>query len=150
MLARVKKEPSEEQRQDLSTLLTDEDIEQALRLSANYKAPGLNGIRYEIWKVINGRYQNAKAHQKEAFNIIVTLRRVYNDIEKNGLMAHSRFSESWMCPLYKKNDRAEIANYQPISLLNSDYKIMTKALTIKLAKTAPELLNPAQAGFVPG
>jgi hypothetical protein len=27
---------------------------------------------------------------------------------------------------------------------------MTKALTIKLAKTAPHIINPTQAGFVPG
>lgn len=55
-----------------------------------------------------------------------------------------------MCPLYKKNDKAQMANYRPISLLNTDYKIMTKALTIKLAKAAPELIHPAQAGFIPG
>jgi hypothetical protein len=53
-------------------------------------------------------------------------------------------------PLYKKNDKADIANYRPISLLNTDYKIFTKALTIKLAKVAPDLIHPNQAGFVPG
>jgi hypothetical protein len=60
------------------------------------------------------------------------------------------FSKSWMCPLYKKNDKADIANYRPISLLNTDYKIFTKALTIKLARIAPDLLHKNQAGFVPG
>jgi hypothetical protein len=58
--------------------------------------------------------------------------------------------KTWMAPFYKKNDWAEIANYRPISLLNTDYKIMTKALKIKLAKAAPSLIHPAQAGFVPG
>jgi hypothetical protein len=55
-----------------------------------------------------------------------------------------------MAPIYKKNDPAKIANYRPISLLNTDYKIFTKALTIKLARIAPDLIHPAQAGFVPG
>lgn len=55
-----------------------------------------------------------------------------------------------MCPLYKKNDKADIANYRPISLLSTDYKVFTKALTIKLAKVAPSLIHPNQAGFVPG
>ncbi len=43
-----------------------------------------------------------------------------------------------------------IANYRPITLLNTDYKVMTKALTIKLGKVAPDLIHPDQAGFVPG
>lgn len=55
-----------------------------------------------------------------------------------------------MCPLYKKNDRNDIANYRPITLLNSDYKIMTKALSIKLAEAAPTLIHKSQAGFVKG
>jgi hypothetical protein len=37
-----------------------------------------------------------------------------------------------------------------VSLLNTDYKIFTKALTIKLARVAPDVIHPAQAGFVPG
>lgn len=55
-----------------------------------------------------------------------------------------------MAPLYKKNDRADIANYRPISLLNTDYKIMTNAIALRLAKTAPTLIHPDQAGFIPG
>jgi hypothetical protein len=47
----------------------------------------------------------------------------------------------------KKNDQADIANYRPISLLNTDYKLMTKALSLKLAKVA---IHEDQAGFVPG
>lgn len=149
-LQNVNKTLTEEQREKLKALLSDEDVARALKLSANDKAPGLNGISYEVWKLIDGRYKNAKAHEKEEFNIVRTLRKVYNDIELNGMVPGTGFSESWMCPLYKKNDRAEIPNYRPISLLNSDYKIMTKALTIKLAEVAPGLINRAQAGFVPG
>lgn len=55
-----------------------------------------------------------------------------------------------MCPLYKKKDRREIANYRPITLLNSDYKILTKALALKMARTVPSIIHENQAGFVPG
>ncbi|KAJ3857352.1 hypothetical protein EV368DRAFT_30518, partial [Lentinula lateritia] len=117
---------------ELEKKLTLADVNEALKLSANYKAPGLDGICYEIWKLLQARFENAKTHQKQALNIIHTLQRVYNDIENHGLAPGTEFSESWMCPLYKKNDRSQMANYRPISLLNTDYKIMTKALTIKL------------------
>ena len=41
-------------------------------------------------------------------------------------------------------------NYRPITILSSDYKIFTKALTIKLAKTVPKIIHENQAGFILG
>ncbi len=43
-----------------------------------------------------------------------------------------------------------MSNYRPITLLNSEYKLFTKALSIKLVCSAPELINTDQAGFIPG
>ncbi|KAK0500302.1 hypothetical protein EDD18DRAFT_1068941 [Armillaria luteobubalina] len=114
-------------------LLSREDVQEALELSANNKAPGLNGIPYEVFKIINSWYEESLKDGEPGFDIITVLQLVFNDIERHGLRPGSRFAKSWMCPLYKKNDKTEISNYRPISLLNSDYKIMTKALAIKLA-----------------
>jgi hypothetical protein len=44
-----------------------------------------------------------------------------------------------MCLLHKKNNKRNVSNYRPITLLNTDYKIFTKALAIKLAKTVPSI-----------
>ncbi|KAJ7083533.1 Endonuclease/exonuclease/phosphatase, partial [Mycena epipterygia] len=120
------------QKESLRTNLTLEDVRQALKMSANSKAPGLDGITYEIWKIMDQRYESATSAGKPAFNILGSMQRVYNDIEKYGMVKGTGFSKSWMCPLYKKNDKSDIANYRPISLLNTDYKVFTKALTIKL------------------
>ncbi|KAJ3858832.1 hypothetical protein EV359DRAFT_3507, partial [Lentinula novae-zelandiae] len=109
-----------------------EDIDDALKLSANDKAPSLDGICDEIWKLLHAHYKNAWAHQKPAFIIVQTLIWVYNDIETHGMARNTRFSESWMCPLYLKNDQSQMANYHPISLLNTDYKVMTKAVLVDL------------------
>jgi len=43
----------------------------------------------------------------------------------------------------------KIKNYCPITLLNTDYKIMTKALASQLATHACSLLHQDQSGFVP-
>ena len=53
-----------------------------------------------------------------------------------------------MCPLYKKKDPTEISNYRPITLLNTDYKILTKALALQLVDKITHLIHPDQAGFI--
>ena len=55
-----------------------------------------------------------------------------------------------MCPVYKKKEADNIANYQPITILNTDYKILTNAIATCLTETAPSIIHPDQAGFVRG
>jgi hypothetical protein len=73
----------------------------------------------------------------------------YHIDSTHGMDLDSDFSIGWMCPLYKKKDKTRIENYRPITLLNTDYKTMTKALATQLAKHACHLLHPDQSGFVP-
>jgi hypothetical protein len=51
--------------------------------------------------------------------------------------------------LFKKGDRQEIGNWRPISLLNVDYKILSKIITERMKKCLPKILHPDQKGFVP-
>jgi hypothetical protein len=78
------------------------------------------------------------------------LTRVFNDISKHGISPRTGFNKGWMCPLYKKGDRNNVANYRPITVLNMDYKTMTKVLATKLAEVAPTLVHRDQAGFIKG
>ena len=52
-------------------------------------------------------------------------------------------------PIYKKKDQAEISNYRPITLLNTDYKILTKALALQLMNDIETMIHTDQAGFIP-
>ena len=52
--------------------------------------------------------------------------------------------------LYKKGDNALLKNWRPISLLNIDYKIMTKVLSNRLRTVLPFIINTDQTGAVPG
>ena len=53
--------------------------------------------------------------------------------------------------LIKPNkDKRYISNWRPISLLNLDQKIISKALAIKLKKVLPVLISPGQTAYVNG
>jgi hypothetical protein len=73
---------------------------------------------------------------------------IFKDIQKHGVDPCTDFSLGWMCPIYKKKDPTEISNYRPITLLNTDYKLLTKVLTLQLSKSIKHLIHPNQAGFI--
>lgn len=53
---------------------------------------------------------------------------VFNDVRNNGLVEGTKFAEGWLCPIYKKGNQTNARNYRLITILNMDYKILTKLL----------------------
>ena len=47
-------------------------------------------------------------------------------------------------------DATSLENLRPISLLNVDYKILTKTIAKRLEKVLPKIINPDQTGYVKG
>ena len=45
-------------------------------------------------------------------------------------------------------DTTLLDNLRPISLLNTDYKILTKVIAKRLEKVLPKIINPDQTGYV--
>ena len=52
--------------------------------------------------------------------------------------------------VFKKGDAKSLKNWTPISLLNVDYKICSKALSLRLAKVLQFIISPDQTCSVPG
>ena len=50
----------------------------------------------------------------------------------------------------KGNDRLELSNWRPITLLNIDYKLLTKTLGQRLKNVLTSLIHNDQNGFIPG
>ena len=72
------------------------------------------------------------------------------DAQRTGKMSISqRRGLIRLIPKEGKN-MLNIANWQPITLLNVDFKILTKALALCLGQILPDLLHNDQKGFVRG
>jgi len=85
-----------------------------------------------------------------SFDIIKALTLLFQDIQEHGVDKRMSFTTGWMCPLFKKKDPTDIRNYRPITLMNTDYKMFTKVLTLQLLNHISQIIHPDQAGFILG
>jgi ribonuclease HI len=140
--------PTPKQMKELGEPMSTKDMSKALRMSKNGSAPGIDSDTYKLWKALEKLAD--KGEEGTIFSPLSLLTEAVCDLEENGMFSESTFAQGWMCPIYKKNARDKIENYRPITLLNADYKIYTKALSIRLGSAALGLIHEAQAGFIPG
>ena len=140
---------TDEARNNFSWRVKAEHIREALSLAKNGSAAGIDGFPYELWKELDNINGKADNEESNSFDIAKTLTAVFQDIQDHGIDKRSNFALGWMCPIYKKKDKKEISNYRPITLLNTDYKLLTKVLAIQLMSQIPSMVHPNQAGFIP-
>lgn len=149
ILNKLDKKLTEEEQNLMARTVDEHEIAESLRNCANGKTPGCDGITFEFWKYwAKAKRENPKG-EKEVPDIIKMLGMLYNDIEKYGIMCES-FVKAGMTLIYKKKDIRRIENYRPISLVNTDYKILTKIIATKLGQVVKTIVHPNQAGFIPG
>ena len=75
--------------------------------------------------------------------------RIYNACFDAGEMCYSMKTSNTPVIL-TKGDRKALKNWRPISLLNVDYKICSKAISVRLSKLLEFIVDPDQTCSVPG
>ena len=133
----------------MNSKITEEQVNEALKLSKDGTATGLDGCPYELWRSLKKQHDKLKHRSTPSFDITKALTYLFRDIQEYGIDNRTNFNSGWMCPLFKKKDPTEIKNYRPITLLNTDYKILTKVLAIQLMNHIKQMVHPDQAGFIP-
>ena len=135
---------------EMNWAATSDQIAKVINLGKNKTATGLDGCPYELWKALKARHERlSNQPNTQSFDIVRVLTAIINGIQSHDLDPNTNFAIAWMCPAFKKKDPTDIANYRPISILNTDYKILTKVLALQLNDYTHTLIHRDQAGFIP-
>uniref|UniRef100_A0A0N5C0B1 Reverse transcriptase domain-containing protein n=1 Tax=Strongyloides papillosus TaxID=174720 RepID=A0A0N5C0B1_STREA len=131
----VQEKKMEDNNEEVPSILTSE-IEYALKNTKNGKAPGLDTITNETLKAGGIHLWRILA---ELFTECLRTRKI-----------PTLWKTSKTVLLFKKGDHEDIKNYRPICLLSSIYKLFTKIILNRIARTLDEAQPREQAGFRSG
>ena len=125
----------EEIRMEQEKQISMKDLQQAIKLMNNNKTPGQDGIPVDFYKVFWNQL-------KQPF--MNMLQEVYQS-EK----LHTTAREGILNLIPKQNkDTRRIQNLRPITLLNTDYKIIEKCIANKMLPALEKIINQDQRGFM--
>ena len=118
-------------------LLTLEECAKAISSFKNDKTPGSDGFTAEFYRHF---WHLLGKLMVDSFNYA---------FQAGSLSISQRLGIITLIP--KKDKHLEfLKNWRPITLLNTDYKIATKAIAMRLEKVLPKIIHPCQAGYIKG
>ena len=113
------------------------DIENTIQTMNNGKSPGPDGLTVEFYKFFSPLLKN-------------TLHKLFMAIHHTGKLCPSQ-NKSYITLIPKKDaDHSLAKNFRPISLLNTDYKIITKTLANKIKPFLHTIIKSDQTCSIPG
>ncbi|KAL3136871.1 hypothetical protein ABBQ38_005573 [Trebouxia sp. C0009 RCD-2024] len=120
--------------------ITLAELHSALKASARGKKPGSDGLPYEFftqfWDLLGPE-------------LLAVLQESFQAQHAPSLPAS--MTQGVITLLYKgKGSRSSLDSYRPITLLNSDYKLLAKALATRFGPALQHVVEPTQTAFVPG
>jgi exonuclease III len=122
-------------KQSCETPITIEELGVALRELKNGKSPGSDGLTTDFYKFF---WVTIKTTVKDSINYAYETGKLSID-QRRGIIN--------LIPKKDKDPRS-LKNWRPISLLNTDYKILTKLLANRLKKVLPSVIHPDQVAYL--
>ena len=124
-LGTIKSYLNDEDRDFLNSPITELEIRKAIKEMKPEKSPGDDGLPADFYKCFLD-------------DLIETLVELFNNIRLSTIFPKSQ-KNAIIKLLYKKGDHRLLKNWRPVSLLNCDYKIMSKIMTGRLSKFMDKL-----------
>jgi len=123
-------------RENLGTVLGKKSIVKSISGSSVGRAPGPDGLPNEFYK-------------KFSKCLVKKLRHVMNYYQTEGDPS-GQLSDGTVVLIYKKGRTDSLANYRPITLLNSDFKILSKILADRVKKVLKVVIGDHQSAYLDG
>jgi len=129
---------TDEQRQTLDTDISLTEILSALKTMNNNTSPGPDGLTTSFlkffWPKLNQMIFESFTASFQAGELSITQRQAVITLIHKG----------------KELPRDEISNWRPISLTNTDYKLLAKCIASRLSTTLSDIIHENQVGFMKG
>ena len=124
-------------RDSLEEDLTLDELNNAISKFDNDKAPGCDGLTAEFYKAFWPKLK-------------YPIYRYYKLCLQRGMLGIS--ARRGVLSLMPKKDKnlTDLGNWRPLTLLNFDYKLLSKVLALRLQKALPEVIEDYQTGFMRG
>ncbi|GFR77771.1 reverse transcriptase-like protein [Elysia marginata] len=114
--------------------LKEDEVLAALKLMRNKSSPGITGFYYFFFTELKPYLLDSYSYSLQSGQLSYSQRR--------GMITLLHKS--------KGLSRDDLGNWRPISLTNTDYKILAKALAVRLGKVISNIVNIDQSGFLKG
>jgi len=116
-------------------LVTIQELTEALKLMNRNKSPGPDGLTAELYSFFWSSLGPV---------LVQVLNESYRESE---LCESTNVSVTRL--VHKSDDKRDLKNWRPISLFNLDYKIGSKALSLRLSKVLEVIIDSDQSCSVP-
>lgn len=113
-----------------------EEVQKACRDQRPSGCSGEDGLPPGVWRLADGVLQPLLA-------------RLFTAIGRTGQVPQG-FLNGVVSSIHKKGDLTAIANYRPITLLNTDYRLLTRVLATRFGPALNKVIGPEQTAFLPG
>ena len=123
-----------EERDLCEGMITHEEGDKAVKRMQCNRSPGIDGLNIEFYKHF---WPKLKHIVINAFN---------ESYDIQSLPESLRIAI--MSLIFKKGDDEDLENYRPISLTNTDYKILAFILAARIQKVIHILINPDQVAYI--
>jgi exonuclease III len=126
---------SNEDKQMCDQVLTLEEVGRALKDLKNGRTPGTDGFPPDFYKFF---WKDIGVLVYDSLN---------NAINKGEMSIDQKRGIINLIPK-KEKDLRQLKNWRPISLLNTDYKILTKTMATRLKFILPSVIHPDQVAYL--
>ena len=127
----------EEEKRFCDRSITIDECLKSLKELPNNKSPGSDGLPADFYKFF---WNNIKSYFFQSYQYSI----------ENGMLSRDQRQAILTLIPKKDKDLRHLKNWRPLSLLNTDYKIIAKVLASRLQTVIANIIDDDQVGYIKG